>query len=159
MSPHYSLTALAACSKALLRSMLFSVRCACFQFIEIERACIGRPTTSSERRLQSRLGTSTREERFDQRLLHPQKSRGQFVPGMRKGIGVCHCFGDTPIDRSLPRVKRTRHVGYELLRNSSEIGSEARCLSIVDAQAPFAKLWKIYGVGVGQPSDLTDERG
>jgi DNA polymerase IV len=27
------------------------------------------------------------------------------------------------------------------------------CLSIVDAQAPFAKLWKAYGVG------LTDERG
>ena len=33
---------------------------------------------------------------------------------MRKGIGVCHCFGYTPIDRSLSRLKRTRHVGYEL---------------------------------------------
>ena len=33
---------------------------------------------------------------------------------MGKGISVCHCFGDAPIDRSLPRVKRTRHVGYEL---------------------------------------------
>ena len=37
------------------------------------------------------------------------------------------------------------------LRNSSEIGSDARCLSIFDAQAPFAKLRKICGVDVGQP--------
>src|SRR5262249_23160225 len=33
---------------------------------------------------------------------------------MRKGIGIFHCFGDAPIDRSLPRVKRTQVVGYEL---------------------------------------------
>src|SRR4051794_17078962 len=33
---------------------------------------------------------------------------------MRKGISVRHCFGDTPIDRSLPRFKGTRIVGFEL---------------------------------------------
>src|SRR5215472_219452 len=37
---HYSLKTRAARSKALLRSPLFSVSYACFQFIEIEWACI-----------------------------------------------------------------------------------------------------------------------
>src|SRR5512142_216873 len=34
---------------------------------------------------------------------------------MCQGICVCHCFGDTPIDRSLPCFKSARLVGYEFL--------------------------------------------
>ena len=96
------------------------------------------------------LGRQLASETFDQRLIRPQKSRGQFIPGIRKGIGVCHCFGHAPIDRSLPRSSALYMSDMSSLPNSSEIGSDARCLSIIDAQAPFAKLWKIYGVGVGQ---------
>jgi hypothetical protein len=47
-------------------------------------------------------------------LSRVKSTRGQLVPGMRKGIGVCQCFGHIPIDGSLPHVKRTRHVGYNL---------------------------------------------
>lgn len=111
----YSLTVRAAWCKALLRSPLFSVRCASFQFFEIERACIGVQPLPQSVAFNRALGRQLASERSDQRLIRPQKPRGQLVPGMRKGIGFCHCFGDTPINRSLPRVKRTRHVGYELL--------------------------------------------
>jgi hypothetical protein len=91
------------------RSTLFSVRCACFQFIEIERACIGVQPLPQSVAFNRALGRQLASERFDQRLIRPQKPRGQLVPGMRKGISVCHCFGDTPIDCSVTRVKRTRH--------------------------------------------------
>src|SRR5882762_2613705 len=98
----------------VLRSTIFSVRRVCFQFIKIERACIGVQPLPQSVAFNRALGRQLASERFDQPLIRPQKPRGQLVPAMRKGISVCHCFGDTPIDRSLPRVKRTRHVGYEL---------------------------------------------
>ena len=74
-------------------------------------------------------------------------------------IGVCHRFADAPIDRCLPRVERTRHVGYERFAQLIDIGSDSWCLSAVDAQAPFAELCKICGGALGNPPVLTDERG
>jgi len=43
-------------------------------------------------------------------------------------IGGCHCLGDGPTDRSRPRFKRTRPVGYERFAWLTRNGSDAVCL-------------------------------
>src|SRR5689334_4591228 len=98
----------------VLRSPLFSVRYAFFQFIEIERACIAVQPLLQGVAFNRALGRQLASERFDQRLIDPQKPRRQLVSAVRIRVCVFQCFGDTPIDRSLPRFKRTRVVGDEL---------------------------------------------
>src|SRR5215472_19034712 len=53
----------------VLRSTLFSVRRACFQFIEIERACIGVQPPPQSVALNRALEGQLASERFDQRSI------------------------------------------------------------------------------------------
>jgi len=67
---------------AVLRSMLFSVCRVSFQFIKIERACIGVQPLPQSVAFNRALGRQLASERCDQRLIRQQKPQGQLVPGM-----------------------------------------------------------------------------
>jgi len=82
---------------------LFSVRRVRFQFIEIERTWIGvqpRPqSVAFNRALEGQLVNV----RLDQRLIRPQKPRGQLVPGMCKGVPL---LPNTRVHRTNPDLQR-----------------------------------------------------
>src|SRR5262249_33893622 len=85
-----SLEQLFDCTDVFVTS--FSVRRACFQFIEIKRAWVGVQPLPQSAAVNCALGRQLASERFDQRLIRPQKPRRQLVPDMRKGIGACQCL-------------------------------------------------------------------